>query len=138
MRYDHIYLDPHKGAVVSAKAYRDHRETGSLHCRFYLAASPGISLKSSGIEPDFLPAPIVDMDPRLRCQLKSIAATAKQFNMRDLMEEFVAAGIWPLSQSWNFPVTPVSMPGRLHTGIWREPCPFGKMVLSGHFRVSLL
>lgn len=38
--------------------------------------------------------------------VSAIAFLSQQFSMRDLAEEFVAAGIWPLARDWSFPTTP--------------------------------
>ena len=47
--------------------------------------------------------PDVQLKASQRTALEAFARCAKYLSTRDLVEEFVAAGVWPLSRDWSIP-----------------------------------
>lgn len=106
VRYGNAFFYPREGAVVPAKAYCERRTTGWIKRWFYLSMGEKSSLKSSRAEPPPIVAPAVQLDDGVKFRIVAVASASRRFSMRDLVVEFVAAGMWPLARGWSFPVTP--------------------------------
>lgn len=105
VQYGNTYLNPRESAVVPAKAYCERWTTGWINRWFYLSTGERITLKSSGTEPNPVPAPEVKVDEGLKLQIVTLAAASRRFSMRDPTEEFVVAGGLVSGPGLVFPVT---------------------------------
>lgn len=50
-------------------------------------------------------APTVQLDEVVNFRIATVASTSQRFSIPDLVEESIAARIWPLARGWSFLVT---------------------------------
>ena len=104
--YGNVYFNPRPGVAVPGHAYKDRMETAWVTKWFYHTVPADSGLSSACNPPALVSQPVILMDNTLRTRIRLLVSVAARLAIRDLVEEFIVAEIWPLCASWDFLVEP--------------------------------
>ncbi|GJN40336.1 hypothetical protein PR202_gb29541 [Eleusine coracana subsp. coracana] len=96
-----ITLRPRRECDVSAKGSRQHWGKQIAAGWFYYNVGPNSNLRSPNVEIIYTPKPVIPEDSLLTTRVQLLSRMAGRLSMRDLVEEFCAAGIDTLRADWH-------------------------------------
>ena len=98
--YGTISFIPRTEIEVPMRAYREHWGPYFLSKWFYYRVGPRSNLRSTHSEVFYIPTLEVALDGTSSSRVLLLKTIAPKLSMRDLCDEFIAAGISPLTRGW--------------------------------------
>ena len=109
---------PRLQKYVPAPAARNRWDTDWTRRWFYHTVSAGSGVQSHGGLIELIPSPTIVLTSREEALLLLLLNATKRLSTRDLVEEFCAFRVWPLSRGWSvtlgaprFDLPSLTMPG---------------------------